>query len=503
MFKFFVSVMMLLALLATAGCGGGGSSSSSPFISGGSTTVPGDPVDPVDPGDPGTPIAIGVLVDLGDLIGDTDSWFWTETAMINNVREVVGQANNSDDGSPKEAFYWDASSETMEALGGHTGGPYSDYYYLKSQTPDDWLIYSEATEINDSGTIIGHSTTGSGWPDEGELRAFVIQADGSFFDLPPVPYYDNSGNLKIGEFSQANDINELGNVLVTLDDEEGQHAYFWDGTTLYKDIYGADPVFEVTIDNVEYNIPILDYPLYQGTCSILNQDSEGVAINELQHAVMNSGSTAVWCDIDKGIVESLNGFDGSSVGVDINNRVSLGGSGNQVSHIAGNSADIAFFWDGGAMLPLGTLADDDSGTSETVDMNDLDQITGNATTNEGTTHAFIWSNATKTMVDLGTLGGDNSYATAINDAGQVVGYSETGELYDQDGVTKLIVHGFLWDDGKMYDLGSHNDFYTFSFGEPYPFSKAVDINDSGEIVGFSYTINNHKRAFYLNPTILP
>ena len=495
MFKFFVSVIMSLALLATAGCGGGGSSSSSPFTPDDNTTVPGDPEDP------GFTV-IGTLEDLGDLIGDTDSWYWTEAAAINNEGEVVGQANNSDDGSPKEAFFWDSASKEMTALGGHTGGPYSDYYYLKEQTPDDWLIYSEAVDINNSGTIIGHTTTGTGWPEEEDLRAFAIK-NGELFDLPPISYYDSTGKRVIGEFSQANDINELGNVLVTLDDEEGRHAYFWDGTTLYNDIFGEDPFFEVTIDSVEYNIAILDYPLYQGTCGILNEDSEGVALNEEGHALLNSGGVAVWCDIERGIVESLNGFDGSSVGVDINNQLSMSGSGNQVSHITGNSEDIAFFWDGGAMLPLGTLADDDSGSSEAIAMNDLDQVVGNATTNDGTTHAFLWSNATKEMTDLGTLGGDNSYATAINDAGQVVGYSETGELYDLEGVTRNIIHAFLWDDGTMYDLGSHNDFYTFSFGESYPFSQAVDINDTGEVVGFSYTINNHRRAFYLNPTILP
>ena len=48
------------------------------------------------------------------------------------------------------------------------------------------------------------------------------------------------------------------------------------------------------------------------------------------------------------------------------------------------------------------------------------------------------------MTDLGTLGGPDSRAVAINDLGQVIGWgaAASGET-----------HAFLWEDGVMTDLG--------------------------------------------------
>ena len=49
------------------------------------------------------------------------------------------------------------------------------------------------------------------------------------------------------------------------------------------------------------------------------------------------------------------------------------------------------------------------------------------------------------MIDLGTLGGGSSYAYGVNDSGEIVGYS-----YLADGGQ----HAFLYDDGTMLDLNS-------------------------------------------------
>jgi probable HAF family extracellular repeat protein len=77
-------------------------------------------------------------------------------------------------------------------------------------------------------------------------------------------------------------------------------------------------------------------------------------------------------------------------------------------------------------------------------------------------HAFLWSSGT--MTDLGTFGGHFSQGVAINLAGEVVG---SADKTSKDGAY-LGSDGFLWNGTKMVDLG---------FFEP------GGINDSGQIAG--------------------
>jgi probable HAF family extracellular repeat protein len=70
-------------------------------------------------------------------------------------------------------------------------------------------------------------------------------------------------------------------------------------------------------------------------------------------------------------------------------------------------------------------------------INNNGQIAGGCDTSSYE-HAVLWQNGTAT--DLGTFGGPQATASAINNLSQVVGFAQTSTDAD---------HGFLWSNGKM------------------------------------------------------
>jgi probable HAF family extracellular repeat protein len=138
----------------------------------------------------------------------------------------------------------------------------------------------------------------------------------------------------------------------------------------------------------------------------------------------------------------------------------------------------AFTLKAGSEHDLGTLNGHASSISR--DINAQGQIVGysvsgkNLVDSLATAHGFVYSRLR--MLDVGTLGGRDSQATAINEPGQVVGVSS---LPDK---TR---HAFLYSQGKLTDLG------TLPGGD---YSTANDINTSGIIAGAAETATHSIHA---------
>jgi probable HAF family extracellular repeat protein len=107
---------------------------------------------------------------------------------------------------------------------------------------------------------------------------------------------------------------------------------------------------------------------------------------------------------------------------------------------------------------------------------------------DSTSRAVLWRR-NETRLDLGSLnysvGHSRTWATAWNDAGQIVGTSYVG--------SPPAPHPFIWKDGVMRDLGVLGS-GTGGF--------ATDINAHGVVVGSSEGIDGRMRAFIWKDGVL-
>lgn len=145
----------------------------------------------------------------------------------------------------------------------------------------------------------------------------------------------------------------------------------------------------------------------------------------------------------------------------------------QIVGTLGSSVTQGFVWDRGHVTTLG------EGTFA-YGINDAGAIVGVTQTErrqraDGTwgrdTRATLWRDATR--LDLGTLGGHSSRAISINNRGQVAGVSEvaSGER-----------HAFLWENGKMRDLGLLDGLEIWT----------AHINDLGQVVGNAARLSDQR-----------
>ena len=185
-------------------------------------------------------------------------------------------------------------------------------------------------------------------------------------------------------------------------------------------------------------------------------------------------------------IYDLNG-NGVGAGVSENGRI---------DPLGGFPSIEATVFERGRVIGLGTLGGHDSGAQW---INSHGQVTGFSTNSTpdpfpseqqyyipfvGEERGFVWRDGV--MRDLGTLGGPDAQSYLQNQRGQIAGWSDTNSrLHAATGAPTI--DPFLWQDGRMTDLGGLGGTLGFVNG----------LNNRGEVAGQSYLPGDQTAHPYL------
>ncbi|MCC7408110.1 MAG: DUF3466 family protein [Phycisphaeraceae bacterium] len=292
---------------------------------------------------------------------------------------------------------------------------------------------SEARAVNEAGQVAGYGATLAG-----HTEAFLWTPDGSAFNLGT--YGDDRDSIASG-INDSGEVVGTSNVWVGAD--EPNRAFIWseeDGMRLLGSL--DDDWNQAFAEDINNNREVVGSSTSTGFRAFLWTETDGMH--------------------DLG---TLGGGETHARAI------------NELGEVAGDSKDLhgyqhAFFWSETlGLVDLGTLANDMR--SFGLDINDLGQVVGwSRSANLSEDRAFLWTEQDG-MQDIGTLGGTDSAACAINNLGQVVGYSY------EDGLPRA----FIWSpDSGILDL---NDLVVPE-ADYFHLAVAFDINDAGQIVGYGY-----------------
>jgi probable HAF family extracellular repeat protein len=332
-------------------------------------------------------LPVYTLTDLGELGGGS-----SEAHAINELGQVVGRSAVTT--GAFHPFLNDGTPNDLGTLEGGTSG--------------------EATAVNDLGEVVGYGGINGYGPEFAEITQAFLWRNGTLRSLGAL-WCECGFNRRYG-YSEAHAINSRGQVVGFSEARRcgSQHAFLWQDGAM-EDISGGpgDPSY-----------------------------SRAYAIN------------------DSGQVAGLIARDACSTP---------------------SPSTRAFVWDAGAIQELGVL--DGHTSSAAYGINEAGHVVGRSGDGSAS-RATLWDR--EQLTDLGVLAGDaSSSALDLNDTGQVVGYSW--------GTDEAPSRAFLWQAGTMNDLNQ------LIAGHPdWVLLEATAINDAGEIVGFGLH-HGRMRAYRLTP----
>jgi probable HAF family extracellular repeat protein len=320
--------------------------------------------------------------------------------------------------------------------------------------------FSVAFGINNAGRVGGAAALPGG-----NVHAFLSGIGGTKYDLGTLGGPNSQGNRPNGmmdlslvsETSKPDPLNEdfcgFGSHLVCL-------GAFWNGVMTPLPTLGGNNAMALISNNRGQIIGVAETGMHDAACP-------SPQVLDFEAVLWGPG---------KDEVHGLPPLPGDTVGfaLGINERGQVVGSSGSCANTVVTAVGLfvgahAVLWDNGTVTSLGTLG----GTmGKACAINDRGEVVGfSSLPGDSSVHSFLWTKEGG-MKDLGGLGADYlGDAAGINNNTQVVGGS-----CDTAGNCRA----FLWEKNVLSDL---NDLVAAN--SPLYLMYALGINDAGEIVGFA------------------
>ena len=197
-------------------------------------------------------------------------------------------------------------------------------------------------------------------------------------------------------------------------------------TTLQGDSHVTSFSISDTAAHVQAALDALSGDSKLSSIALTDSGTPSLGLTSAQYMNDTSAIEKIYSNYQIQIEQDTNNNSSANIIYNGNWNVQIIGSGsikiNQISNagiMVGSLNGVAAEWINGSVISLGTLG----GTNSTAyAINDLGQIVGSAQDASGTYQAFLYQNGT--MTQLKSLdGASSSAATGINDNGQIVGIS--------------------------------------------------------------------------------